>query len=201
MIGRPSTRTFLDIVNKNLLPNCPINQQDILAANEIFGPDVGSLKGKTVRQSADHVNVNMVDIPATIMSHYCDVLIGGDIMFVNTLPFLVTISRGVKFGTSEMLGNQKGKTILDAIKHVITVYIQRGFRITHLMMDGQFETQRADLADLKITLNTVSNDEHVPEIERHIRTIKERTRCVYNTLPFTKMPSRMIIEMVYVSNF
>ena len=30
---------------------------------------------------------------------------------------------------------------------------------------------------------------------------KEQTRCVYNTLPFKKMPSRMTIEMVYFSVF
>jgi hypothetical protein len=32
-------------------------------------------------------------------------------------------------------------------------------------------------------MNVVSNDEHVPEIERYIRTVKERTRCVYTMLP------------------
>ena len=54
---------------------------------------------------------------------------------------------------------------------------------------------------MQITLNTVSNDEHVPEIERRIRTTKERIRCVSNTLPFTRIPSSIIIEMVYCSNF
>ena len=57
------------------------------------------------------------------------------------------------------------------------------------------------MSSLAITLNTASHDEHVPDIERHIRTIKERTRCIYNTLPFHKMPDRLIIEMVCTSNF
>ena len=48
-IGRPSTSSFIHIVNNNLLPNCPVTKRDILAAEDIFGPDVGSLKGKTVR--------------------------------------------------------------------------------------------------------------------------------------------------------
>jgi hypothetical protein len=43
-------------------------------------------------------------------------------------------------------------------------------------MDGQFEMLRGELATLQITLNTVAMGEHVPEIERHIRTIKERAR-------------------------
>jgi hypothetical protein len=58
IIGRPSTQQFLNIVNKNLLPNCPIQHRDILAAEDIFGPDIGSLKGKTVRQTP-----NVVEIP------------------------------------------------------------------------------------------------------------------------------------------
>ena len=40
-------------------------------------------------------------------------------------------------------------------------------------MDGQFEPLRGNLAKLGILLNTASNDEHVPEIERQIRTVKE----------------------------
>ena len=79
--------------------------------------------------------------------------------------------------------------------------MKRGFILTHVLMDGQFETLRSELADIQVNLNTVSANEHVPEIERHIRTVKERVRCIYNMLPFKKMPSRLIIEMVYASTF
>ena len=48
MIGRPSTKHFIRIVTSNQLLNCPITRADIVAAEHIFGPDVGSLKGKTV---------------------------------------------------------------------------------------------------------------------------------------------------------
>ena len=47
-IDRPSTKQFICIVTINQLPNCPITKVDILAAKHIFGPDVGSLKGKTI---------------------------------------------------------------------------------------------------------------------------------------------------------
>ena len=68
-------------------------------------------------------------------------------------------------------------------------------------MDGQFEPLRGKLAELGIILNTTSNDEHVPEIERQIHTVKERTRAIYCTLPFKKMPRRLIIEMVYAASY
>ena len=68
-------------------------------------------------------------------------------------------------------------------------------------MDGQFEPFRGNLAELRILLNTASNDKHVPEIERQIRTVRERTRAIYCTLPFNKMPRCLIIEMVYATNY
>jgi hypothetical protein len=68
-------------------------------------------------------------------------------------------------------------------------------------MDRQFEPLHGDIADLQVTLNTVSNDEHVPEVERHIQTLKEHTRCVYNILPFKRLPARLVIEMVSYSTF
>lgn len=41
---RPSTAKFIEIVGKAL--NCFVTRQDILNAEDIFGPDIGSLKGK-----------------------------------------------------------------------------------------------------------------------------------------------------------
>lgn len=201
IIGRPNTRHYMDIVDRNLLPNCPISRHDIAAAEDIFGPDVGSLKGKTVRRPVPHASTKLIDVPLPLMKQYQNVTLAGDIMFVNRIPFFVTISHSIRFGTAEMLANRQASTILTAIKQVRNVYAQRGFRITTMILDGEFETLRGDLASLQIALQTASHDDHVPEIERHIRTLKERTRCIYNTLPFKRLPARIVIEMVYASTF
>jgi hypothetical protein len=67
--------------------------------------------------------------------------------------------------------------------------------------DNEFEPMRGDFLDLGVELNVASNDEHVPEIKRYIRIVKELTRCVYNTVPFRRMPSRIVVEMVHASVF
>jgi hypothetical protein len=114
----------------------------------------------------------------------------------------MTISRHVQFGTAEVLLNQHAKTLVACVKKVKALYAQRGFKIQTFMMDGEFECLPADLADMQINLNdVVSNDEHVPEIERRQRTVKERVRCVWNTLDYNTLPPRMIVELVYASNF
>eukprot|EP00978_Attheya_sp_CCMP212_P014514 scaffold37028_cov57-Attheya_sp.AAC.5 len=130
----------------------------------MFGPDVRSLKGKTVWCGTDHVSiVDLVDIPATIMIHYRYIILAGDIMLINKIPFFMTISRYLRFGTAEMMRMQQN--ILAAICQVKGVYIKRGFRITHFFMDGQFDSLHGEMAAMLINLNTVSNDKHAPEIE------------------------------------
>jgi hypothetical protein len=52
IIGRPSTRQYLAILNNNLLPNSPVTYHDIVAAENIFGPDVGSLYLNITRMSS-----------------------------------------------------------------------------------------------------------------------------------------------------
>ena len=94
----------------------------------------------------------------------------------------MSISRHIRFGTAQHITNQKGTSIFAGIRAIHQVYLQQGFRIRNAFMDGQFEPLRGNLAELGIMLNTASNDEHVPEIETQIRTVKERTRTIYCTL-------------------
>ena len=67
--------------------------------------------------------------------------------------------------------------------------------------DGQFEPLRGGLAELGIILNKCSREEHIPVAERRIRTLKERCRCICNTLPFKKLPGMLIVQMVSTCNF
>ena len=82
------------------------------------------------------------------------------------------------------------------IKKFVRVYIQHGFRIVEMQMDGQFEPLRGALAEIKITMDVCLEAEHVGDIERLIRTLKERTRGTVTHLPYKKLPGRMVIELV-----
>jgi hypothetical protein len=50
-------------------------------------------------------------------------------------------------------------------------------------------------------LNVTGREEHISKIERFVRTVKERCRAVYSTLPFSRFSPRMIIEMVNAAAF
>ena len=135
------------------------------------------------------------------MERYHRLTLAANILKVNGVAFLASISRAIKFGTVELLANQKMVTVLAAVKNIHKLCSQRGFKINVMLMDGEFESIRGELSALGITLNTVSRDEHVSDAERRIRTLKERCRCMCNTLPFNKFPHQMIVQMLYSSNF
>jgi hypothetical protein len=150
-----------------------------------------------VRKASDQVWAGrLVPIPAAIMEHYQRVVLCVDIMKVNKMPFLVTTSRAIKFGTVAWLKNAKSDTILANTTEVLNVYIKCGLVLEVTEADGLFEPLRGALADLGVTLNKYSGEEHVPVAEQHIHTLKEHCRCICNTLPFTKLPGMLIVQIV-----
>jgi hypothetical protein len=62
------------------------------------------------------------------------------------------------------------------------------------LLDNEFESLSPLLPS--IVANTTAAREHVAEIERRIRTIKERGRGIKNTLPFKKVPKLVLIELI-----
>jgi hypothetical protein len=194
-IGRPSTKRYIELASKGGILNCDVTRKDILNAEHIFGPDLGSLKGKTVQASDQVRSGGLVPIPVTIMNHYRKVVLCIDVMKVNKIPFLV------KFGTVAWLKNAKITTIMSAITDDQNIYVRRGFTLEVIEVDRQFEPLQGELASRGIALNKCSREEHVPVVERHIQTLKERCRCVQNTLPFQRLPGMLVVQMVSTCNF
>ena len=48
-IGCPSVADLKKVLKMNSISNCPVTEEDVQLAEKVFGPDVGSLKGKSVR--------------------------------------------------------------------------------------------------------------------------------------------------------
>ena len=201
IVGRPSTAAFLDLLKRNVIANCPVTPADVEAAEHIFGPDIGSLKGKTTRQNPPIVESPVTPVPTNILKRYQKVTLCVDIMYVNRVAMVVSISRNIKFGTIEAIPNNKSGVILKSVQAIIQIYRRNGFVVELVLMDGEFAHLRGELASMGVMLNDTSRDKHVGDVERFIRTIKERMLAIYNTLPFQKVPARLIVEMGKASVF
>ena len=76
------------------------------------------------------------------------------------------------------------------------LYSRHGFRVTSLKMDLEFGYLQGEFTDMGIHMNTASEHENVPQIERQIRTIKEPLRCDFQASIFECLPPLMTIDMV-----
>ena len=95
-----------NIVRSNRIYHCPVTLQDVKNSTLVFGTDATSLKGKSVSRKPASVVTDYVEIPREILESLKELEVSTDIMFINKLFFLVSISRGLKFTTIEYISNR-----------------------------------------------------------------------------------------------
>ena len=196
-MGRPTVKNMKLLLRQRIIKNCPVTPEDIDLAEKIFGPDIGSLKGKTTRSRPKPVKNDLIEIPPEITENNRELVWCMDIMKVNGMPFMTGIDKGPRYRSAVHLLNETKEECYKAIDKVFRFYNQRGFQIKQMNVDRQFESIMADVADnLDIEMNYTSADEHVPEAERNNRTIEERVRATYNALPYKALPKAMIKALV-----
>ena len=102
---------------------------------------------------------------------------------MNQIPFFTSLSKGLYLTTVEDLYDRSVDTIKKCIKHVINVYNSRGFRVSLVCGDGEFEPISNFLCGLGIVVNVTGAHEHVKPIERNDRRIKDCIHASCSHLP------------------
>ena len=194
-LGHPSARDMEYLVSNKSLSDMPFDLKALRDADTLFGPNIAAVRGKTVRQAPRHVATDFVAIPRDFVLMHKSVTLVADVMFVNNVPMLVTLSRGIKFRTTEHVPRRTAKQLSKSLKRVIRLYNRGGFAVQTILMDMEFDKVAPHLEG-DVVVNTSAAREHVAEIEREIRTEKERARCVSSTLPFKRLHKLVVINLV-----
>ena len=85
-------------------------------------------------------------------------------------------------------------TIAAALQNVINTYARRGFNIDLVRGDPEFECLQKHMPNVQFDF--AAQGDHVHDIERYVRTVKDRVRSCYNCLPFSHVPKAAINRMV-----
>jgi hypothetical protein len=105
MIANPTKKEFAGMVLEKLLTNRPITICNIDKANQIFGPNLASLRGKTMRVKPDQVRVKYARIPNDFIQLHKYVMLVADVMFVEkNRPW----ARGLRVMRLKTIGRGRG---------------------------------------------------------------------------------------------
>ena len=155
----------------------------------------GGVRGKSVRRRPAAVRPEYVNIPRSLFERIRNVTLAADVMFVNGLPFFVTLSRDIKLITLEFLPSRTVPMLCDTLKKTLVIYRRGGFVVRTCLMDMEFEKLVNEMDE--VVINTTAAREHVGDVERCIRTIKGQARSVSSELPYKScMPNLIIIHLL-----
>ena len=81
--------------------------KDVEVAEKIFRKDISSIKGKTTRRTPKSVTDDVIQIPRQLLNNNQNVVLCMDIVYVQGLPFLATISLDFYFRIIQYLTDTK----------------------------------------------------------------------------------------------
>ena len=194
-MGYPSTASAISMINNGRVINCDVTSADILRAQDIYGPPLACLKGKTTNHTTP---AERPPEPAVGLIEQQEQSMNVDIMHINGIAFVVNVLTPIRMTLAAKLKSRGLENIYGVLCKQIAEVRSRGFNIPRLKCDP--ESGLVALRDMLgqdhgIVLETVGNNEHVSIVERKIRVIKERVRGIVNTLPH-RLPSKLLPLLV-----
>ena len=100
--------------------------------------------------------------------------------------------------TTKYLPSCTAKQLSSSLTKIVKVYARGGFIVRLVLMDMEFEKIRDNFD--KVEVNPTAAREHVAEIERGIRHVKERGQCVISDLRaagFQFLHRMIIVHCIY----
>ena len=155
MIVFPSVDDCKLSIQSNGIGNCPITLQDIKNAQIIHGQCLGTatLKGKSTRGKMRIAIQDHLEIPKEFKMRNENVALCADIMFILGVPFLITISKKLKFITILPIASRSNDNLLEAFDQTFRVYNYDGFTIATLHVDPEFKLSEDAMIDDHISVD------------------------------------------------
>ncbi len=104
MLENLSKKAFQRMVSSNLIANCPFSSSDVTNTRAIFGPDLASVRGKTVYQMPAPVVGDYMAVHCSLVDANKVITLAADVFFVDRMQFPLIVLRRIKFVTVERAG-------------------------------------------------------------------------------------------------
>jgi len=155
-------------------------------------------------------NIQHIPLPPVILQTHPSEDLDIDFFYVQGAPDLIIKSVSITFQVILAFNkinritkqNQRKVTykrgpseIINDIEKILRLLNNRGFKTPIINADNEFSKLEGKLST---HIEICGAGQHIPRIERGIRTIKDRVRCFWVSLPFKKAPKIMVDECLHM---
>ena len=156
--GAPHPEKFKKMIQYNMIKNNPVTIEHVKLAERIFGKDVATIKGKTVRRAPPPVINDIIELPKEFYANNQDLTLCIDTMFINKMPFLMGIDTSIRYRSVVPIENGEAESYYKAIDVMFRTYNAADFRIQYIHCDQEFEPLFEPLQDdLGVTINPANS--------------------------------------------
>ena len=136
-------------------------------------------------------DVTIIQLPKALHEDLKNVTLCIDFHYANEVTvFHSSILRRIDYHTVSPPLSRSKASIINKLKGIYKIYNARGFKITNIHADNEF--QKVQNEALPAWLHLCGTDDHVPEIERSVQTQKNENRSVCHAMPYKCLP-RIIV--------
>ena len=199
-LGQPGLADFRKILMRQPVEHdsLSVTARDWDNYLKVFGVPPTVVKGRMVRQSPPKIDT----IDLLIKHADYELTLHGDLMFISSLVFFITISDGMDYIMVIPIDSKDRHDVETGLHHTCRNYSNQGYKAVELFFDGESamknilrgESRETKLFDCAVKQSNPGD--HVPKAERAIRTIKERVRCIGLTLMY-KVNATVLTHLVY----
>ena len=132
----------------------------------------------------------MVSIPHKLHDAQHDVCLYIDLVYVNGMPFLTTISKNIKYCTTMWVADHTAPTITSLVESILKLYQQASSKVMEVCADHEFNPVLQVLQDdgWSFMTSLANAQEHVPEAECNNSILKEHIHTNYHGIPYMMLP-------------
>ena len=199
-IGTPTTSDLSAMIRMNLIKDNEVTSGDTVLAEEAYGEDIRSCKGKSARLKPKAAISNRITLPKELMNVNCEVTLSIDGMTINGSQFLTSISHDIFCRTAQLLPKRpKSEDHKVKLKELNDICKRGDFTIKEIHAEQQFRKALDRFCHQfqpPIKINLANAKEHVPRAERNMRVIEKRARAAYHQLPCKHLPKILLEHTV-----
>ena len=162
------------MIQLGLIDNLPVTKTNIVHAIKIYGPNTDTIKGKAIRTKPPMVVEDEIKISQVLEPMRQSIVIDADLMFLNKMPFLISVTQRIVFTTIEWIKDGKTPTLANELDHVLTFYKIYGCKVKQLIFDIDFKNKKIEkvLGEHQVMPNWCEAKEHALRIKCRIRMFK-----------------------------